>query len=458
MIAAPLRLLIVEDEDPYRQLLCSRLTERGYKVSSFCSGEDTLAVGEEWDIALIDLRLPGMSGIELLKKLREAMPTLAILMLTGQATLDTAIKAMKLGALDYLAKPCKLAELELAIRNAGERVALERENRLLKIELRRHDTEIPVFGQSAAMQAVRGVVEKVAPTESSVLILGESGTGKEVIARVLHKRSRRAAKPFLAVNCAALPESLLENELFGHEKGAFTGAVERASGLFEAADGATLFLDEIGDMPLVLQAKLLRVLDRGEFTRVGSTKTIRTHVRIISATNRDLHQQISHGLFREDLFYRLNVVAVALPPLRERREDIPVFVQQFLANIARRGGPDVSVTDETMAVLVQYAWPGNVRELANVLERAVILCGNRCITPEDLALAPSPTTMEPWRTQKQRPSLEEIERAYIEQVLHEEQGNKTRAAKVLGVSLRNLYRKVADYGLPVSPFESAEES
>jgi DNA-binding NtrC family response regulator len=206
-----------------------------------------------------------------------------------------------------------------------------------------------------------------------------------------------------------------------------------------------------------LQAKLLRVLDRGEFTRVGSTKTIRTHVRIISATNRDLRQRITHGLFREDLFYRLNVVAIALPPLRERREDIPLFVQHFLATIARRGGPDVRITDETLAVLAQYAWPGNVRELANVLERAVILCSSQCIRPEDVALAP-PTSMELWRTQKRRPSLEEIERSYIEQVLHEEQGNKTRAAKVLRVSLRNLYRKVVDYGLPVSPCEGAEES
>lgn len=451
MISASLRLVIVEDEDPYRHLLCTRLAERGYKVSDFRSGEEALASGEEWDIALIDLRLPGMSGIELLKKFKATLPSVAIVILTGQATMDTAIEAMKHGALDYLAKPCKLAELELAIRNASERVTLERENRLLKIELRRHETETPVFGQSAAMQAVRCVVEKVASTDASVLILGESGTGKEVIARTLHKMSRRAAKPFLAVNCAALPESLLENELFGHEKGAFTGATERASGLFEAADGATLFLDEMGDMPLVLQAKLLRVLDLGEFTRVGSTKTIHTNVRVISATNKDLRQRITQGLFREDLFYRLNVVTVALPPLRERREDIPLFVRYFLENIARRGGPAVTVTKEAMAVLMQYAWPGNVRELANVLERAVILCGDRCITPEDLALAAPPAHAELWRTPGRRPSLEEVERAYIEQVWREEQGNKTRASKVLGVSLRNLYRKVEDYELLVSP-------
>jgi DNA-binding NtrC family response regulator len=458
MISTPLRLVMVEDEDPYRHLICTRLTERGYKVAGFRSGEEALAAGEEWDIALIDLRLPGMGGIELLKKFKETTPSPVILILTGQATMDTAIEAMKLGALDYLAKPCKLAELELAIRNAGERVALERENRLLKIELRRHEAEAPVLGHSAAMQTVKCVVEKVAPTDSSVLILGESGTGKEVIARALHKMSRRAAKPFFAVNCAALPESLLENELFGHEKGAFTGATERASGLFEAADGATLFLDEIGDMPLVLQAKLLRVLDLGEFTRVGSTKTMKTNVRVISATNKDLRQRIAQGLFREDLFYRLNVVTIALPSLRERHEDIPLFVRYFLENVTRRGGSHVTVTNEAMVMLMQYAWPGNVRELANVLERAVILCGNGCITPEDLALTVLPARVERCRIQGRWPSLEEVERAYIEQVLQEEQGNKTRAAKVLGVSLRNLYRKVEDYGLLLSPSDGGGES
>lgn len=443
------RLLIVEDEEPYRHLLCSRLGEKGYAVAGFRSGEEALATEEEWDVALVDLRLPGMHGLELLKKLKEASPALAVLILTGQATVDTAIEAMKLGALDYLAKPCKLAELEVVIRKAYEHVTLERENRLLKAELHRHEGEVPLIGRSPAMQAVVRLVEKVAPTDSTVLIVGESGTGKEVIARALHGMSARALKPFIAVNCAALSESLLENELFGHEKGAFTGATERTSGLFEAADGGTLLLDEMGDMPLTLQAKLLRVLDVGEFSRVGSTKTLKADVRVLSATNKDLRQRIEQGLFRDDLLYRLNVVTIVLPPLRERREDIPLLVQHFLERLARRRGVEVAVTEEALAALMCYPWPGNVRELANVIERAVILCSDGCITLRDLSLAPHLPNGEGGRNGKKRPSLEEVERAYIAQVLREEQGNKTRAAKELGISLRNLYRKVEYYQITV---------
>lgn len=439
------RVLIVEDEDPYRQLLCSRLAEKGYRPTGFRSGEEALAAEEEWDVALIDLRLPGMNGVELLKKLKDVYPSLAVLILTGQATVDTAIEAMKLGALDYLAKPCKLAELDLVIRNACERVVLERENRLLKAELRRQEGEVPLIGRSAQMQEVVRLVKKVAPTDSSVLILGESGTGKEVIARALHKMSLRAMKPFIAVNCAALPESLLENELFGHEKGAFTGATERTSGLFEAADGGTLLLDEMGDMPPSLQAKLLRVLDQGEFSRVGSTRTFKTDVRVLGSTNRDLRQRIAQGFFREDLFYRLNVVTIALPPLRERREDIPLLVHHFLERVVRRRGGEAKVTEEAMAVLVSYAWPGNVRELANVIERAVILCSDGRITPHDLSFFPPTHGGEAWPQGGERPSLEEVERIYIERVLREEKGNKTKAAAVLGISLRNLYRKIACY-------------
>lgn len=443
------RILIVEDEDPYRQILCSRLAEKGYRPTGFRSGEEALAAEEEWDVALIDLRLPGMNGIELLKKLKEIHPSPAVLILTGQATVDTAIEAMKLGALDYLAKPCKLAELELVIGNAYERVALERENRVLKAALRRQEEDAVLIGRSARMQEVAQLVEKVAPTDSTVLILGESGTGKEVIARALHKMSLRAAKPFIAVNCAALSESLLENELFGHEKGAFTGAIERTSGLFEAADGGTLLLDEMGDMPPALQAKLLRVLDRGEFSRVGSAKTLRTDVRVLSSTNKDLHQRIGQGLFREDLFYRLNVVTIELPPLRERREDIPLLVHHFLEKRATRRPGKVEVTEAAMAVLMNYTWPGNVRELANVIERAVILCNDGRITPYDLSLSSAGGNGELGNQGAKRLSLDEMERRYIEKVLREEKGNKTQAAKVLGISVRNLYRKIDSYHIVV---------
>ncbi len=449
------RILIVEDEDPYRQLLCSRLAEKGYRPTGFRSGEEALAAEEQWDVALIDLRLPGMNGIELLKKLKAVQPSPAVLILTGQATVDTAIEAMKLGALDYLAKPCKLAELELVIRNACERVALERENRLLKAELRRQEEGDSLIGRSATMQEMVQLVEKVAPTDSSVLILGESGAGKEVIARALHKLSLRATKPFIAVNCAALSESLLENELFGHEKGAFTGATERTIGLFEAADGGTLLLDEMADMPPALQAKLLRVLDRGEFSRVGSAKILKTDVRVLSATNKDLRQRIAQGLFREDLFYRLNVVTIELPSLRERREDIPLLVHHFMKRAARRRGAEVQITEEAMAALLSYAWPGNVRELANMIERAVILCSDGRITPHDLSIAPPTHDGEARRPGGGRPSLEEVERAYIAKVLHEEKGNKTKAAKALGISLRNLYRKIEDYHIAVQEFRTS---
>lgn len=451
------RILIVEDEDPYRQLLCSRLSEKGYRPTGFRSGEEALAAEEQWDVAVIDLRLPGMNGIELLKKLKDVQPSPAVLILTGQATVDTAIEAMKLGALDYLAKPCKLAELELVIRNAYERVALERENRLLKAELRRQEEGDSLIGRSAKMQEMVQLVEKVAPTDSSVLILGESGTGKEVIARALHKLSLRATKPFIAVNCAALSESLLENELFGHEKGAFTGATERTIGLFEAADGGTLLLDEMADMPPALQAKLLRVLDRGEFSRVGSAKILKTDVRVLSATNKDLRQRMAQGLFREDLFYRLNVVTVELPPLRERREDIPLLVHHFMKRAARRRGAEVQITEEAMAALPSYAWPGNVRELANVIERAVILCSDGRITPHDLSIAPPVHGGEAWRQGGGRPALEEVERAYIAKVLYEEKGNKTKAAKALGISLRNLYRKIEDYHITVQEFQTPSD-
>ena len=448
------RILLVEDEDPYRQLLCSRLAEKGYRPTGFRSGEEALAAEEQWDVALIDLRLPGMNGIELLKKLKDVQPSLAVLILTGQATVDTAIEAMKLGALDYLAKPCKLAELELVIRNACERVALERENRLLKAELRRQEEGGPLIGRSAKMQEVMRLVEKVAPTDSSVLILGESGTGKEVVARALHKLSLRATKPFIAVNCAALSESLLENELFGHEKGAFTGATERTSGLFETADGGTLLLDEMGDMPPALQAKFLRVLDQGAFSRVGSAKMLKTDVRVLSATNKDLRQRMAQGLFREDLFYRLNIVTIELPPLRERREDIPLLVSHLLERVARRRGGEVKVTEEAMAALVNYAWPGNVRELANVIERAMILCSDGRITPHDLSISSHAHGGEAWLQGGGRPSLEEVERTYIAKVLREEKGNKTKAAAVLGISLRNLYRKIDDYHIAVQEFRT----
>ncbi len=444
-------LLIADDEDSFRQLLQQRLTRKGYLVTAVASGTAALqAVSEEeYDAAIFDLKMPGMEGIEALRRAREIQPSLPVLILTGHGSIETAIEAIRAGAYDYLTKPCNLAELELILQKALERRVLEVENRGLREVLRRQEAGVEIVGQSRALNRLMELTERVAQSESPVLIEGESGTGKELIARAVHGLSPRAGGPFIPINAGALPANLLESELFGHAKGAYTGAVGAKPGLVELAEGGTLFLDEIGEMPLELQAKLLRFLESHELRRVGDTKIRRVDVRIVAATNRRLIDEVREGRFREDLYYRLNVVALAVPPLRERREDIPALVEHFLARI----GSSKEMTPEAMQALLQHELKGNVRELFNLVQRGAILSPDRFIAPEDLGLGPAPpppaepvAQVDPAATDA-FPTLDEMERTHIARALERTGWNRAQAAELLGISVRNLYRKIDSYNL-----------
>ena len=361
-------------------------------------------------------------------------------MLTGQGTIETAVQAMKLGAIDFLSKPFPLAELEVLIENAYETGQLRKENRQLKTVIKRGQVEPEIVGKSAAMQEVFRLIDRAGPTDKAILIQGESGTGKELVARALHRQSSRADKPLVVINCAALPESLLESELFGHEKGAFTGAVAAKLGLFEVADGGTLFIDEIGELAGSLQAKLLRVLEDGSMRRIGSVKERRVDVRLLAASNRNMAKEVTAGRFREDLYYRINVMALNLPPLRERQGDVPLLVNRFL-------GPDWTIEARAMAAIESYHWPGNVRQLINAIDRAKIMADDHSIQLEDLP----PDVIEA-RHNNGRTSFEPlgddlagIERAHVLEVFNRERGNKSRTARVLGINRRSLYRLLEKY-------------
>jgi len=378
-------ILAVDDDDAFRSVVARRFQRRGYDVAHTGTPSEALAMAEQkhFDVAIFDIAMPEMDGVQLLERLRQVDPDTQVIMLTGQGTIETAIRAMKLGAYDYLTKPCELAELEVQVERAYEKAQLARENQNLKTALRRSGPPTEIIGNSSAIRQVLRMIEKVAAADSSVLIQGDSGTGKELVARALHQGSPRADKPLVVINCAALQETLLESELFGHEKGAFTSAVAAKQGLFEVADGGTLFIDEIGEMAGGLQAKLLRVLEDGRFRRVGSTKEIKTDVRIIAATNKDLATEVAANRFRDDLYFRLNVITIPIPSLRDRTEDIPLLVNYFVSQGTR--GPR-SIEPDALAALVTYRWPGNVRELANVIERARILADGPSITVRDLPL------------------------------------------------------------------------
>jgi DNA-binding NtrC family response regulator len=447
------KILLVDDETAILDTLQILFRGEGYDVAVADSGPKALAALEDErpDIVLTDIRMPGASGLEVLAEARQVDPEIAVILMTAQASLQSAVRAVNEGAYYYLQKPFANDELLAICRRAAEARALKVENRRLKREIRsrsRDGGERPI-GSAARFVEVLELAETVAATESTVLISGESGTGKEVVARYIHSLSERSDGPFQSINCGALPESLLESELFGHVKGSFTGAVKDKDGLLVAAEGGTFFLDEIGEMSAATQVKLLRAIQEREVIPVGSTKPVAVDVRIIAATNRDLEEEIRRGSFRSDLYYRLNVIQLHLPPLRERREDIPVLAKHFLRRAGGETPEAFSLTDEAMGVLTEYDWPGNVRELENALERAVVVSSKPEIAPDDLPErvreAPSPRlgTVE----LQANPTMEVVERAYILWVLQSEGGNKTRAAEVLGIDPSTLYRKLNRYGI-----------
>jgi DNA-binding NtrC family response regulator len=444
-------ILVVDDDDEFRGVVARRFQRRGYEVEHTGSPAEAggMAERKHFDVAILDIAMPEMDGIQLLERLRRIDPDTQVIMLTGQGTIETAIRALKLGAYDYLTKPCELAELEVQVERAYEKALLTRENQNLKTALRRSGPPTLIIGNSPVIRQVLHMIEKVAATDSSVLIQGESGTGKELVARALHQGSPRSEKPLVVINCAALQETLLESELFGHEKGAFTSAVASKQGLFEVADGGTLFIDEIGEMAGGLQAKLLRVLEDGCFRRVGSTKEIKTDVRIIAATNKDLVKEVAGNRFRDDLYFRLNVITIPIPALRERSEDVPLLVNYFLSQGPR--GPR-SIDPDALAALQSYRWPGNVRELANVIERAKILADGPSITLRDLPLGivqpmPSRGNEPPVPARSNGSNLADLERQHIQRVLESESWNKARAARSLGISRRRLYRLLEKHAI-----------
>ena len=448
-----IRVLVADDERPIRFLMEKELPRAGCIVTQAESGEDALERlrDEEFDVVLLDLKMPGMGGMEALRRIRESGAGAEVVVLTGHPDVTTAIEAMKLGAYDYLTKPFKLAEVEVVLRRAAERRRLTRENAALR-RMVTQGTNLPlVLGQSPPMRAVLRTVERIAASGANILIEGESGTGKGLVAQTIHQQSPRAQGPFLTINCSGFQDQLLESELFGHEKGAFTGAATLKQGLFEVADRGTLFLDEVAEMSSAMQAKLLQVLDSREFRRVGGTRLHRADVRIVAATNKPMLKEVEAGRFREDLYYRLNVVDLAIPPLRERRDDIPLLVEHFLARFQASHGERKSISPEVLHALMEYAWPGNVRELANIVERMVILTPGEVIGIEQLPLTirvPHPAALV---AASGSVSLAEMERLHIASVLRRTGGKKMQAARLLGIDIKTLNKKIKDYGIPPLP-------
>jgi two-component system, NtrC family, response regulator AtoC len=443
-----IRVLVVDDEEIVRESLLGWLEKDGYRVETAPDGPTALAriAAEPWSIVLVDLKMPGMDGMQVLEETRKLRPEAVVVIMTAYATVDTAVTAMKKGAYDYLVKPFDPEELSLLILKIVAQQALVQENLLLRKVLKREYRFRDLVSKSPGMQAVFELARAAARTPSTILIQGESGTGKELLARAIHAESARSARPFVAISCAALAESLLESELFGHERGAFTGAVARRKGKFEAAHGGTLFLDEIGDVSGKLQLDLLRVLEDRAFHRLGGTDAVQVDVRIIAATNRDLRKAVEEGRFREDLYYRLNVIPVTLPPLRDRREDIPLLVETILEQLAVEiGKPVEGVSAEAMGALMAYAWPGNVRELRNVLERAVVVAPTHILRPLDLGLSAPPGREAPGDAEPL--SLEEVERRHIADVLQRTGANVSQAARLLGIDRVTLYNKIRKYQL-----------
>jgi len=440
-------ILVVDDEASVRDALYKWFREDGYRVDVAADANEALRKLQEasWDIVLLDIRLPGIDGLELQRRMREIDPSLVIIMITAYASVESAVQALKQGAFDYVTKPIDPDDLEHLIRNAVEQKRLRAENIQLRQKIEELSRADEIIGQTPAMKQVFELVRTVAATDSTVLIRGESGTGKELIARAIHSHSRRRYFPIITVNCGAFPETLLESELFGHERGAFTGAQYRRKGKLELADGGTLFLDEIGDIPAKMQADLLRVIETKQFTRVGGNQVIRSDFRLICATNKDLEKEMREGRFREDLYYRINVFTIYLPPLRERREDIPLLARHFMRRFAAAmNKPITEISPEAMEKLMAYDWPGNVRELENAIERAMVVGRPPVIRPEDL---PFQIAQRERPTADELESLEDVERSHIEKILLKTDWNITRAASILKIDRVTLYNKIRKYGL-----------
>ncbi len=466
-------VMVVEDNDLERQITSETLREEGFSVEEAATGKRAMELLglSRFDVVLTDLMMPGMSGEEVLARVRATYPSCQVVILTAHGTIESAVQAMKNGAFYYLTKPTDREALVMTVAKAAELSNLQQENQLLKRRLEGKFELEGIVGQDPAIQEVIRMVRKVAPSNSTVLIQGESGTGKELVARAIHRYSPRAARPFIAINCSAIPDNLIENELFGHERGAFTGATERKIGLFEAANGSTLFLDEIADLPQGLQAKILRVLQEKEIRRVGGNESFRVDVRLVTATNKNLAEEVAEERFREDLYYRVNVVTITVPPLRDRRGDIPLLANHALAKFGHLAeGRVKEISREAMEVLLDYSWPGNVRQLESAVERAILLCEGDKIAPRDLPQevlsrkTPGKSGERPRSDKFEIPSegmnFETFERDLILQAMEKSDWVIAKASKMLGMSYRTLQYRLDKFGLkrpdskPASPVEA----
>ncbi len=448
------RILVIDDEENMRHMLAVLLDKEGYQVETAANGEGglELAQANSYDIILCDLKMPVMDGMTFLGKFQETQLESTVIVMSAYGTLDTAIEAMKTGAYDYVSKPFKPDEILLALKKAEERERLRKENRLLQQSMRQRYSFAQMIGRSSAMQDIFSTIEKVAEYKTTVLITGESGTGKELIARAIHCNSSRADKPLVTVNCAAIPETLLESELFGHKKGAFTDAIRDKTGFFQEAHGGSIFLDEIGELPRQLQVKLLRVLQEEEVKRLGDTQSIKIDIRVMAATTKDLAREVETGGFRDDLYYRINVLHIALPPLRQRFEDIPLLIRHFIDKTGKRLGLEIDgLSPAAGRVLQLYSWPGNVRELENVIERAIVMTNGRTIELEDLP----PYLQEAQNSEilaadanlSIKKASRRLERSLISRALEKTGGNRTQAAKILEISHPALLYKMKAFGL-----------
>ncbi len=445
------RILVVDDDQAARDSLGEALAREGYSTTLAASGEEALSLGREheFDVVLTDLRMMGVDGLRVLREFKQSRPETALIVMTGFASMETVVDAISAGAYDYISKPFRLDQMRLKVRQAMEQSRLLRENRDLRLRVQDQNLQEIIIGSSPAMVEVFKTIAKVAATDATVLVQGESGTGKELVARSIHRLGKRKNRPFLTVNCTSVTESLLESELFGYVKGAFTGATASKRGIFDAANQGTVFLDEIGDMTPAMQAKLLRSLESGEIMPVGSTNSFHVDIRVIAATNRNLTALVAEGKFREDLYYRLKVVTIELPHLRQRSADIPLLFDFFLKRYSARVGKTLAIHPDVVSCLEAYSWPGNVRQLENVVERAVTLNTSGVFTLEDLPeeirsvrKAPTRSPNTPWMT------LEQMEDQYIREVIDAVEGNISRAAEILGIDRRTLYRRLEKAGTP----------